>query len=320
MKHPKILYAINGTGLGHISRAKALIPYLKQHAEIELLISGKRTDLIFDHEIKYCFKGFTFVYDKGGVNWFKTIKNSNPISFVKDVLSLDISIYDAVLSDFEPISAWASILKKKKCINVSHQASFYSPNTPRPKPYFLYTFQEIFMRYFANTKDYIGIHYKSYDKNIINPLIKDDILKAKTKTLKHITVYLSAISVKKQINIFLKFPEHQFEVFHSKCKTQKKIKNITLSPLSESFKKSLINSSGYISQAGFESTSEALFLQKPLLAIPIKNQYEQKCNASALKELGASISKNLNFQTVDQWIHSKQRLKKNSSCKPRSFS
>ena len=41
MKKPKLLYAINGTGLGHISRAKTLIPILKETAEVDILISGK---------------------------------------------------------------------------------------------------------------------------------------------------------------------------------------------------------------------------------------------------------------------------------------
>jgi predicted glycosyltransferase len=46
---------------------------------------------------------------------------------------------------------------------------------------------------------------------------------------------------------------------------------------------------GIVSATGFETTSEAMFLGKKLLTIPIKNQYEQLCNAEALTRLGGKV-------------------------------
>ena len=50
--------------------------------------------------------------------------------------------------------------------------------------------------------------------------------------------------------------------------------------------KVLQHAKGVIMGAGFEGPSEMLFLGKPLLAIPMKNQYEQLCNAKALEQIG----------------------------------
>ena len=36
---------------------------------------------------------------------------------------------------------------------------------------------------------------------------------------------------------------------------------------------------GYASTAGFESICEAMYLDKPVLMVPVKGQYEQACNA-----------------------------------------
>jgi len=36
--------------------------------------------------------------------------------------------------------------------------------------------------------------------------------------------------------------------------------------------------------------------------IPIKNHYEQLCNAEALRELGVTISKNLTRKSIENWI------------------
>ena len=46
---------------------------------------------------------------------------------------------------------------------------------------------------------------------------------------------------------------------------------------------------GYISTAGFESVCEAMYLQKPVLMIPVDSQYEQACNAIDGEIAGAGI-------------------------------
>ena len=69
---PKILYGLNGTGWGHLTRANALIPALRKHADVDILISGKMQDLDFDFDVKYHFKGFRFYYKKGSVDLVKT--------------------------------------------------------------------------------------------------------------------------------------------------------------------------------------------------------------------------------------------------------
>lgn len=41
----KILYAIQATGNGHISRANELIPHLKSLGEIDILLSGTQANI-----------------------------------------------------------------------------------------------------------------------------------------------------------------------------------------------------------------------------------------------------------------------------------
>ena len=60
----KILYAIQGTGNGHISRARDFIPALQQFADVDILISGTQVDVSLPQEIKYKFKGAGFVFGK----------------------------------------------------------------------------------------------------------------------------------------------------------------------------------------------------------------------------------------------------------------
>ena len=54
--------------------------------------------------------------------------------------------------------------------------------------------------------------------------------------------------------------------------------------------------------AGFETPAEALFLKKKLMVIPMKGQYEQQCNAAALKEMGVPVLKKLKLARVEKII------------------
>ena len=66
---------------------------------------------------------------------------------------------------------------------------------------------------------------------------------------------------------------------------------------------------GILCGAGFETPAEALFLGKKLLVIPMKNQYEQHCNAAALKKMGVPVLKNLKTKRLDKikkWLETDQ--------------
>ena len=73
----KVLYAIQGTGNGHICRAEDIIPLLKEKVELDVLISGTQVDIHLPFEIKYQFKGMSFIFGKkGGVNIGQTWKKN----------------------------------------------------------------------------------------------------------------------------------------------------------------------------------------------------------------------------------------------------
>ncbi len=59
-----------------------------------------------------------------------------------------------------------------------------------------------------------------------------------------------------------------------------------------------MNCRGVLCGAGFETPSEALYLKKKLLVIPMKNQYEQQCNAMALKEIGVPVIYDFNIKSI----------------------
>ena len=75
------------------------------------------------------------------------------------------------------------------------------------------------------------------------------------------------------------------------------------------FLDSLARAAGVLCGAGFETPAEALYLGKKLLVMPMKQQYEQQCNAAALAKMNVPVIKSLkdkNLDKVDQWLHQDQ--------------
>src|SRR5947208_2692630 len=67
----------------------------------------------------------------------------------------------------------------------------------------------------------------------------------------------------------------------------------------------MAGSEGVLCGAGFETPAEALFMKKKLLVIPMKGQFEQQCNAAALKDMGVPVIKSLkrkHVKKIKDWI------------------
>lgn len=301
----KILYAVQATGNGHISRAMELIPFLKQYGDIDVFLSGSNSNLKANLPIKYRSNGLSLFYgNTGALDYWRMWKELNVRRIWNEAKALPVEKYDLVINDFDSITSLACKLKKVNSIGFGHQASFQSEYTPRNhKKDFA---GEMVLKHYASSTAYIGLHFASYDSYIYPPVIKTDILQADPKNQQYVTVYLSHYSDEVVINALQKIKNLRFEVFSKKVTSKTTIGNTTLFPISnEDFTQSMIHSTGVITGAGFETPAEALYLGKQLLCLPIRGQYEQLCNAAALKDFGVTIIDKIGddfTEQVYQWL------------------
>ncbi|MBC7851395.1 MAG: glycosyl transferase, partial [Chitinophagaceae bacterium] len=222
---------------------------------------------------------------------------------LKEAMELPVQKYDLVLNDFECITSIACSRKKVKSVNFGHQASFLSPKTPRPEK--ISKRGEWILRNFARTTNKIGLHFKSYDDFIFSPVIKNRIVKAEPVNDGHITVYLPSYCDEQLRNFFIRYKEFKFEIFSHRFGDYSSEKNLRFIPVTKkAFDDSLISCFGLVTGGGFETPAEAIHLKKKLLAIPIKGQYEQQCNAAALRELGISVADKLDKEHFEKWLNS----------------
>jgi uncharacterized protein (TIGR00661 family) len=310
----RILYAIQGTGNGHLSRARDIIPILQQKGELDILVSGTQADVSLPYPVKYTFKGLSFVFGKkGGIDLVATYRKSHLKQLYKEIKSLPVEEYDLIINDFEPVSAWACKRKHIPCIGLSHQVAVINKKSPKPKKKDLVG-QAVLHNYAPVTEAY-GFHFGAYDKNIFTPVIRNQIRNAVPVNKGHYTVYLPAYGDKRLLKVLGEIKNVQWQVFSKHTQTAYMVDNIAISPVdNESFVESMLTCAGILCGAGFETPAEALFLKKKLLVIPMKGQYEQQCNAAALKTMGVPVIKSLKLKhldTIQKWVKGKQQIQVN---------
>lgn len=301
----KILYAVQATGNGHIARASWLLPVLQQYGTVDLFLSGSNSSLDTGIQVKYRSKGVSLYYTSyGGLDYAKIFKSFNPVKLMKEARDLPVEDYDLVLNDFEPIAAVACRMKKLPSIGFGHQASFQSKKTPRPARKSMAG--EWVLTQYARATQYVGLHFKSYDHFISNPVLNERILHAEPTNKNHVTVYLSHYHDDLIIKYLEQLPDIYFHVFSRAEKNLRRYKNILLQPVSATaFQDSLIHSAGIITGAGFETPAEALYLQKKLLCMPIRGQYEQWCNAAALTDFQVPVVASIGsgfLKQITSWL------------------
>ncbi len=306
----KILYAIQGTGNGHLARAVDIIPELQKYGQLDLFVSGAQAEITLPYPVKYKSKGLSFYFGKsGGINFYKTFQKNSSKEVVKEINEFPVENYDLIVNDFEPITAWAARKKEIKIVGLSHQSSLLSKKCPKPK--IIDPFGEWLLHNYAPVDNYVGFHFQEYDKNIFTPVVRKTIAEAKSKDKGHYTVYLPAYDDKKLVELFLQFPAVRWQIFSKHTKQPYHVGRISVFPVSgDDFVQSVVNSSGVLCGAGFETPAEVLHLNKKLLVVPMKSQYEQKCNAVALKKMGVPVLKKVkkrSLKRIEKWLDSNKR-------------
>lgn len=303
----KILYAVQRTGNGHIARAQEIIPLLQKYAEVDILASGTQAQINLGHEIKYSFQGISLFYNKkGGISLFKTFWRNHFFRFVYHVFCLPVHDYDLIINDFEPISAWASKLRKGHIISLSHQAAMWFKETPKPSKRNVWA-MDIF-KYYAPIEKKYGFHFRCYNSSIFYPIIRRKVRNLTPFTTEKYVVYLPSYSDEKLYKELSKI-DTVWAIFSKHVHTITHKDNCTFYPINEQdFFTELECCKGVLCNAGFELPAESLFLKKKLFVIPIKKQFEQAYNAKALATMGVPTAKKLSKKKLKAWIEDESKI------------
>ena len=298
----KILYGVQGTGNGHITRARIMAKaFTARGVQVDWIFSGRPREQFFDMEAFGDFKtfrGLTFAVKSGRIQYLKTALQANLLQLNDDIKKVNVEGYDIIINDFEPVSAWAAKRANKKVIGISHQNAFLH-DIPKKNNNAV---TDWFMKNFAPVTTPIGLHWHHFNQPILPPLIEPSHY-VNESLPKHYLVYLPFADLEDILPQLQHFTDYQFYVYHAVPAAYDE-GHIHIRPFSrEGFQKDLHQCEGVICSAGFELPSEAIQLGKKLLVQPVAGQMEQASNALALTQLGyGSSTPQFSVNAIGRWL------------------
>lgn len=308
----RILFGIQATGNGHISRSTEIYKLLKQHPEItrlDVLISGGKAQMSLPFEVNYEYKGLSFYYGKKGkISILKSIGKASFISIAAALWKVPFKKYDLIISDFEPITLWGAKIAGVKRVGIGNMYSMTSRKFPKTKGSWA---TRLIARIMCPAKNKIGMHFTRFDDFIYYPVIRSEIRDALVFNRNFIVVYLTSYTDKELLDCFTQFQlrHKRFMIYSKTAKAEETVGNCTIKPLdNEGFTQDIAACSGVITAAGFQTVSEALYLGKKLFVIPIKKQSEQLSNARILAGMGVATGTDLEAGAIKQWLETESKV------------
>jgi uncharacterized protein (TIGR00661 family) len=298
----RILYGIQLTGNGHIVRSRDIVRGLRTMGhEVRVLMSGPskpawQYEPFEPYETRH---GLTFVSRAGRLSYLRTALGLRPIRYLRDLFGLDLDDVDLVVTDYEPISAWAGRLKGKPTLGVGHLYAFHD-RIPIAGANPLASFVT---RQFAPARYRAPMHWHHFEQRILPPSIPPDLPPPRPPVPGKILVYLPFESLDDITGFVGPWKDYRFHVYwHLQAPEDRG--HVLLRPLSrDGFVADLADCEGVICNAGFSLVSEALHLGKKVLAKPLVRQMEQESNARALDELGLGATMHsLDREALRSWL------------------
>ena len=300
----RILYGAVGEGLGHATRSRVVASHLIDEGhEVKMVASGRALPYLKEHlpDVEEIW-GTSFVLEHGTVNSWKTLtanvrggahgvpsdwkrgseiaKSYNPELVITD---FDGFAYLYAKSHRKPVLSVDNIQMVDRCKHDSEilkgihrdyrtARAFVHAKLGRASQYVITTFFRPPPRKQRTT--------------LVPSLLRPEILAAEPEPGDHLLVYgrISEASI-----AALEASGVPCHVYGARDGLTEEVqeRNLAYRPFAnEAFIDDLRTARGVVGSAGYSLMSEAVYLRKPMLALPLAGQFEQEMNARYLERLG----------------------------------
>ncbi len=295
----RIVYGVSGEGFGHSSRAREIARHLLATGhDVHLVSYDRGVQALRDDFSVFETVGLRIAASDNKVSIGKTLKENfrqlpegyQKFRELKRELFREFRPH-CVLTDFEPMTAYLALHHRLPLVSIDNQhrmryMEYECPAhldtdrritenviraiVPKPDVCLVTTF------YFGPTTNERTFLFPP----ILRQPVRDVEPSPGTKILVYLTrgfeTFLSHLS---------RFPREQFLVYGSD--TGPRSSNLEYRPFSkDGFLEDLAAAKAVFATAGFTLMSEALFLRKPILAVPMQGQFEQQLNGLLLEDMG----------------------------------
>jgi len=308
----KILYGVVGEGMGHAIRSRVIIDYLlSQHHQVEIMASNRACDFLttrYGTGDVNRIHGLHMIYEDNRVRRGKTLWSNvltgvtgipqNVLSYFKLIEELDPKV---VISDFESWTYLYGQLHRLPIISIDNMQVLNRCTLPDEiiqgaKDDFLVA------KTFVKSKLPFCDHYmitsffrpeiRKDKTSLYPPILRPEILGMQPERGNHILVYQTGEGYGSLAETLAQTGlEYRIYGMRRSITEDQTEGHLTYRPFSETqFVKDLASARGVIAGGGFTLMGEAVYLHKPMLAVPLARQFEQLLNARYLQHVGYGLA------------------------------
>lgn len=295
----RILYGVHGTGHGHAMRGLTIARAMPQHEF--LFVGGDDAPGVLAKEFAFeRLPNLGTVFKNYKVDMGATVRRALPLLWNRQkhidaaLRIIDKFKPDICMTDLEYFTPRAAKIAQVPCLTLDHQHVLTCCRHDLPAN-MLYDawLQGLSPRFlFPPTEANIIISFyrpsmlSRYAGFVAPPILRQTVLDRKPSNAGHILVYQSNSTDSRLIDFLQSSTSRTAHVF-GYGQTEGRKGNVIFHKKSENDFLDLLASCAYVIQGGSHTLmSEALYLGKPILSLPIQAMVEQRFNAFYLEKLG----------------------------------
>jgi uncharacterized protein (TIGR00661 family) len=307
----RILYGVVGEGMGHATRSKVVCEHLvAQGHQVKIVVSGRAHAMLsksFDDVVE--IRGLTIRYVDNRHDLDGTLARN--VLAAPAMLAANVSAYfgavarfrpDAVISDFDSFAYLFAKRHGLPVVSIDNQqivSRCKLPKFAKVKAKLDYQMTKAFVRaklpgcdHYAITTFFEPPIRGKYERDttLVPPILRTEILAAKkgARVGDHVLVYQTSTSDTKLLDQLERIRGTKFVVYGLRKNARRG--NCTLKEFSEAgFVADLASAQAVVTNGGLSLIGEAIYLGKPVMSVPVHNQYEQVLNARYLEHLGFGL-------------------------------
>jgi uncharacterized protein (TIGR00661 family) len=310
----KILYGVVGEGMGHAMRSRVVLDHLTEQHDVQVVVSGRAYDYLVtrasEHLAVRKIWGYSIVYEDNEVSSFRTL-----LANLKGAVTgwpQNVRAYfdlaerfapDVVISDFE---SWSYLFARRHGIPVISVDNIQMLNRCTHAPEIvaghegeLRLAKAVIKPKVADALCYLitTFFYPPVRKprtTLHPPILRPEILAARPQEGggEHLLVYQTSTSNTSLPEILARSGcECRIYGLRRDLRDDVVEGNLRFRPFSEAgFIDDLRTARGVIASGGFTLMGEAVYLHRPMLAVPVRKQFEQVLNARYLESEGYGLA------------------------------
>jgi uncharacterized protein (TIGR00661 family) len=301
----RILYALNGQGRGHSSRARAVAHTLRQRGhEVSFCCGGPAAErLRAESEPVLDVPAPCELVHRNRVRLVATARHNLPLAVRTPEVVSDLAARvrelgpDLVVSDFEPFAPRAAERLGVPAVALSHQQVITETQCHVPLRFAasaaltrigigIMTPRRLFRRVIVPSFFFPPLR-PGRDADLIPPIVRPEVLEARPRAGDHVLVYINHPAGSEALLGALGRVDARFVVYNVPPPADPEAyPNLTFRRPSPRFVDDLAAARAVVCTAGFTLISEALHLGKPVFALPNRGFFEQALNALYLRRSG----------------------------------